>query len=158
MSRIRNVKPEFYSHEELQDMETEHPELHPMLVFSGLWTQCEWSGVFSWSVRKLKISILPFLEFDMGKSLEYLAEHGFIKKFSRNGKDYGYVYNFTRYQAISGHEKTMELKYPVPSEEELNRNNTCIVPDQSHDSHGTKQGQNRDKTGTIPGRPTPTPT
>jgi hypothetical protein len=35
MARIRNIKPEFFSHEELQDMEVEHPELHPMLVFSG---------------------------------------------------------------------------------------------------------------------------
>jgi len=121
MARIRNVKPEFFSHEELQDMEVEHPELHPMLVFSALWTQCEWSGVFHWSIRKLKLSILPFLNFDLEKTLVYLEEHGFIKKFSKENKDYGYVCNFTKYQAISGKEKEQELKYPIP-DEELDRN------------------------------------
>jgi hypothetical protein len=139
MSRIRNIKPEFFSHEELQDMEAECPELHPMLVFSGLWTQCEWSGVFHWSIKKLKLSILPFLDFDLGRSLEYLAGHGFIKKFSRDGKDYGYVYNFTRYQAFSKKEKEQELRYPIPVQEELSRNN-----------HGTIE-QVWDCSGELPG-------
>jgi hypothetical protein len=137
MPRIRNIKPEFFSHEELQDMEVEHPELHPMLVFSALWTQCEWSGVFSWSIRKLKLFILPFLEFDLGISLEYLEKHGFIKKFSRNGKYYGYIKNFTKYQAISGKEKEQELKYPIPTELELNENYTGTIPEQDKNITGS---------------------
>jgi hypothetical protein len=144
MARIRNIKPEFYSHEELQDMEVEHPELHPMLVFSGLWTQCEWSGVFHWSIRKLKLSLLPFLDYDLEKALEYLERHNFIKKFSRDGKDYGFVYNFSKYQAISGHEKSTELKYPVPTHEELQNSDTKNT---NRDYTRTKQGQDRDYTG-----------
>jgi hypothetical protein len=140
MARIRNVKPEFYTHEELQDMEIEHPELHPMLVFSALWTQCERSGVFLWSIRKLKLSILPFLNFDLKKALEYLVDHGFIIKFSRNGGDYGYVYNFTKYQAISKKEKDQELKYPVPTKEELSRNNEGTIPEQCQDGSGEVPG------------------
>jgi hypothetical protein len=132
MSRIRNIKPEFFSHEELQDMEIEHPELHPMLVFPALWTQCEWSGVFHWSIRKLKLAILPFLEFDLEKTLEYLAEHGFIKKFSKEGKDYGFVVNFTKYQAISGKEKEQELKYPV-----LDGNYTGTIQEQERNETGS---------------------
>jgi hypothetical protein len=136
MARIRNIKPEFYSHEELQDMEIEHPELHPMLVFSALWTQCEWSGVFHWSIRKLKLAILPFLEYDLEKTLEYLEAHGFIKKFSKEGKDYGYVYNFTKYQAISGKEKEQELKYPIP-DMELDGNYTETTPEQERNESGS---------------------
>ena len=135
MARIRNIKPEFFSHEELQDMQMEHPKLHPMLVFPALWTQCEWSGVFSWSIRKLKLNILPFLNIDLEKSLNYLAEKGYIKKFSKDGKDYGYVCNFTKYQAISGKEKEQELKYPLP-DEELDENYT-----------GTGREQDRNETG-----------
>ncbi len=111
MSRIRNVKPEFYAHEELQDMEMEHPELHPMLVFSALWTQCEWSGVFHWSIRKLKLAILPFLNYDLEESLGYLERHGFIKKFGRDGKYYGFVYIFSK-----GPPKTINLIKDVPVE------------------------------------------
>jgi len=134
MARIRNIKPEFFSHEELQDMEIEHPELHPMLVFSALWTQCEWSGVFHWSIRKLKLAILPFLDYDLEKSLDLLVKHGFISKFSKDGKDYGFVYNFSKYQAISGKEKEQELKYPEP-DEELNKNYTGTTLE--HDENKT---------------------
>jgi hypothetical protein len=137
MARIRNIKPEFYSHEELQDMEAEHPELHPMLVFSALWTQCEWSGVFHWSIRKLKLAILPFLEYDIEKALEYLEQHGFIKKFVQDDKEYGYVHNFVKYQAISGKEKDQELKYPVPTIEELSGNETGTVPEQDRNKTGS---------------------
>jgi hypothetical protein len=131
MARIRNIKPEFFSHEELQDMEVEHPELHPMLVFSALWTQCEWSGVFHWSIRKLKLAILPFLEYDLENALCYLEQHGFIKRFVRDDKEYGYVYNFVKYQAISGKEKEQGLKYPAPTVEELSWNETGTIPEQN---------------------------
>jgi hypothetical protein len=119
MSRIRNIKPEFYTHEVLNDLQSEHPELNPMLVFSGLWPQCEYSGVFVWSIRKLKISILPFVEYDLEKSLALLEQHGFIKKFIKDGKEYGFVYNFTKYQAISGSERRKDLTLPVPTKEDL---------------------------------------
>jgi hypothetical protein len=147
MARIRNIKPEFYTHEELQDMEVEHPEFHPMLVFSALWTQCERSGVFLWSIRKLQLSILPFLKFDLEKSLEYLSKHGFIKKFSQDGKDYGYVRNFTRYQAISKKEKDQELKYPVPTEKDLSE----TIPEPSRNGSGTVPEQSQDNPGNLPG-------
>jgi hypothetical protein len=140
MARIRNVKPEFYTHEELQDMESEHPELHPMLVFSALWTQCERSGVFQWSIRKLKLSILPFLNYDLEKALCYLEHHGFIKKFSHDGKVFGYVFNFTKYQAVSKKEKEQELKYPLPTDEELYGDGSGIVPEHSHEDSGDLPG------------------
>jgi hypothetical protein len=117
VARIRNIKPEFYSHEELNDLENNFPELKPMLVFSGLWNQCEYSGVFLWSVRKLKLAILPFIDFDMTKSLELLEKQGFIRRYRKDGKEYGHVINFTKYQAISGSEKKSGLKYPLPDDD-----------------------------------------
>jgi hypothetical protein len=147
MARIRNIKPEFYSHEELQDMEVEHPELHPMLVFSALWTQCEWSGVFQWSIRKLKLAILPFLNYDLEKSLAYLEQHGFIKKFMRDDKEYGYVYNFVRYQAISLKESKQELRYPVPTKEEIGE----PIPEPSRNSPGTVPEQDKNNSGNVSG-------
>ena len=124
MARIRNIKPEFFSHEELQDMHIKHPELNLMLVFAGLFTQSERTGVFQWKTRILKLSILPFVDYDLEKSLSCLEEHNFIKKFVRDGKEYGYIWNFTKYQAISKYEKDQELKYPVPTAEELNTNSS----------------------------------
>jgi hypothetical protein len=127
MARIRNIKPDFYSHEELNDLENKFPELRPMLVFSGLWNQCEYSGVFLWSVRKLKLAILPFVNFDLEKSLKLLEEHGFIRRYRNGGKEYGHVISFTKYQAISGSETKAGLKYPLPDK------NTVTEPVESND-------------------------
>jgi hypothetical protein len=136
MARIRNIKPEFFSHEKLQDMQIRRPELHPMLVFAALWTQCEWSGVFHWSIRKLRLSILPFLEIDLEKSLNYLVKNGFIKKYSKDGNNYGYIYNFTKYQAISGKEKEQGLKYPLPGTEQ-NENKTGTILELDENESGS---------------------
>jgi hypothetical protein len=133
MARIRNTKPEFYIHEELNDLESNFPELKPMLVFSGLWNQCEFSGVFLWSARKLKLAILPFVDFDIEKSLTLLEEHGFIRRYQNDGKIYGHVVNFSKYQAISGSEKAAGLKYPLPDDK-----NSQMISRKSDDKTMTK--------------------
>jgi hypothetical protein len=138
MARIRNIKPEFYTHEELNDLQSKYPELNPMLVFSGLWTQCEYTGVFLWSPRKLKLAILPFVNFDLIKSLNILEKHGFIKRFVRDGKEYGFVYSFVKYQAISGKEKVSELKYPIPNDKDLS-------PEPEQDGNRTGTGREQDR-------------
>jgi hypothetical protein len=77
------------------------------------------------------------LEYDIGKALEYLEQHGFIKKFVRDDKEYGYVYNFVKYQAISGKEKDQELKYPVPTIEELSGNESGTISEQEGNKTGS---------------------
>jgi hypothetical protein len=133
MARIRNIKPDFYIHEVLNDLESNFPELKPMLVFSGLWNQCEYSGVFLWSARKLKLAILPFVDFDIEKSLNLLEEHGFIQRYQNNGKIYGHVVNFKKYQAISGSETAAGLKYPLPDDK-----NSQMVSKKSDDKTMTE--------------------
>ncbi|MDR3173380.1 MAG: hypothetical protein LBU19_03940 [Treponema sp.] len=146
MARIRNVKPEFYSHEELNDLESGFPGLRPMLVFSGLWGQCEYSGVFLWSIRKLKLAILPFIDFDIGESLELLEKHGFIRHYRNGGREYGHVVNFTKYQAVSGSEKSGGLKYPLPGDK-----NSAAIPARPGGGTMTEPGTDGDGTVTEPG-------
>ena len=76
MARIRSVKPEFFRHEGLQDLEVAHPGKYPMLVFEGLWCHCDSKGRFEWRPRQLKLDILPFLPFDMTATLAILEESG----------------------------------------------------------------------------------
>jgi hypothetical protein len=38
VARIRTVKPGFFRHEGLQELESLHPGAHTMLVFAGLFT------------------------------------------------------------------------------------------------------------------------
>jgi hypothetical protein len=54
MARIRSVKPEFFRHEQLQDLEFNHPGMYPMFVFEGLWNICDRQGVFLYKPRQIK--------------------------------------------------------------------------------------------------------
>lgn len=116
MARIRTVKPELFRHEELNDIENEHPELRPILVFIGLFTQCDKNGVFPWKPRHIKLDILPFVNFDIGASLLLLRENGFIYQREHEGKEYGVIPTFGDHQRISGKEATEKAKYPEPCE------------------------------------------
>jgi hypothetical protein len=117
MARIRTVKPEFFRHEALQDIETANPCAYAMLVFAGLWGHCDKQGVFEWRPRILKLDILPFLEFDMEKTLELLCSNGFVVKFKIDGKDYGHIPKFEDHQRITGKEAEQPKKYPTPPRE-----------------------------------------
>ena len=81
MARIRTIKPDLYRHELLQELEEKHPELRPMLVFTGLMTQADREGRFRWNPRILELDILPFVTFDLSCSMSLLAEHGFLLRY-----------------------------------------------------------------------------
>ena len=114
MSRIRTVKPDFFRHEALQDLEVANPGLYPMLVYEGLWTQADRQGVFPWNPRQLHLDILPFIPFDFQKTLEILQGAGEIELFENAGKKYGFIPTFAEHQRFSGDEASGKPKYPAP--------------------------------------------
>jgi len=117
MARIRTIKPEFFRHEGLQDLEAENLGACVMLVFAGLWGHCDKAGRFEWKPRTLKLDILPFIEFDMGKTLSLLCVGGFIRKYEIDGKQYGEIRSFEKHQRINGKESQEPEKHPAPREE-----------------------------------------
>jgi hypothetical protein len=117
MARIRTIKPEFFRHELLQDLEAQNPKSYPMLVFAGLITQADKNGAFLWRPRYLKLDILPFLAFDIDQSLRVLADAGLIGRYSVDGQEYGIVLNFRKHQRISGTELKDPPKHPEPTDE-----------------------------------------
>lgn len=120
MGRIRTVKPEFFRHELLQDLEEQHPEDRIMLVYAGLWTVSDSKGKFRDRPRTLKLDILPFLSFDMDKTLTLLEQHGFIRRYEVEGERYGCVLQFEEHQRITGKEAQEGEKYPDPPENDQN--------------------------------------
>lgn len=119
MARIRTIKPEFFRHEGLQDLEAANPGKHVMLTFAALWGHCDKAGRFEWRPRTLKLDILPFLDFDMRETLETLRRAGFILKYVIDGKEYGEINSFEKHQRISGKEAQEPEKYPEPVEYEV---------------------------------------
>lgn len=116
MARIRTVKPEFFRHEGLQDLERANPGKNVMLVFIGLWGHCDKGGKFEWRPRQLKLDILPFLDFDMESTLELLHSAGFLDRYDVDGKAYGRIPSFKDHQRIGGKEAQEPDRFPDSSQ------------------------------------------
>lgn len=116
MARIRTVKPEFFRHEQLQDLEIEYPGQYCMLVFVGLWTQADNNGIFQDRPRQLKLDILPFIEFDFEKTLSILENRGFLYRYESDGSRLAIIPTLPRHQRFSGKEAgEAGSRYPLPS-------------------------------------------
>ena len=142
MARIRTIKPEFFRHEGLQDLEAANPGSFVMLVFAGLWGHCDKLGRFEWKPRTLKLDILPFLDFDMPRTLALLSRAGFVRQYQAEGKEYGEIPGFEVHQRISGKESQEPEKHPEPEE---------YITETTGEEQGKQQGSNREATG-IAGR------
>jgi hypothetical protein len=118
MARIRTIKPDFFRHELLQQLESSHPGKHPMLVFCALWGHCDKNGVFQLRPRHLQLDILPFLKFDIAETLQILEKHKLMARFkAKDSEWYGWIPKFTDHQAIGGKEAQAPAKYPEPPRE-----------------------------------------
>ena len=121
MARIRTIKPDFFRHELLQELESQYGKLKPMLVFVGLWTLCDKNGVFEWRPRQLKLDILPFVDFSMQDTLQLLEKYAFVVGYEVDGKQYGIIPSFNNHQRITGTEAKAEGKRPLPDTETLKK-------------------------------------
>jgi hypothetical protein len=117
MARIRTIKPEFFRHELLQDLEIANPGKYPMMVFAGLWGHCDSEGRFEWRPRQLKLDILPFIQFDMAEVLAILEGSNLIDSYEVDGKKYGVIGSFREHQRLSGKEAQDGAKHPKPTGE-----------------------------------------
>lgn len=147
MARIRTVKPEFFRHEALQDLERDHGDLKPMLVFEGLWTTCDKNGIFEWKPRQLKLDILPFLDFSMADTLALLLQKGFLISYSSDGKLYGQIPTFRDHQRITGKEATSPGRYPEPTKEttEKHQGNIREATEQQQGAQEREKEREREK-------------
>jgi len=131
MARIRTVKPEFFTHWELYDLEIETG--YPIRVaFSGLWTQADREGRFQWIPQQLKLGCLPYDEIDFSRVLHALATRDFIRKYVVDGREYGYIPGFSSHQVINNRES--ESKLPEPNE-----NNTLTREARVNDAWSTRE-------------------
>jgi hypothetical protein len=112
MGRIRTVKPELFSHEELFDAEVE-TGLPLRLSFIGLFTVADREGRFKWRPRTLKLDVLPHDQVDFSKVLDALSVSGFVTSYEVDGERYGYIPSFLDHQVINQREAKSTI--PAPS-------------------------------------------
>lgn len=110
--RQRVVKPEFFRHRGLYDLERK-TGLPIRVAFEGLWCAADREGRFRWRPDSLKLDILPWDDLDFAAVLDALLQAGFISKFKdMKGRECGLVPTFLDHQNPHKNEAKSEL---IPS-------------------------------------------
>ncbi len=107
MARIRSIKPEFFTNDEIA-------LLDPLtrLLFIGLWTQADRDGRMVDRPRRLKAVLMPYDECDIDAMLDALCASGHIMRYELAGQRYIQVLNFRKHQ--SPHLKENPSTIPAP--------------------------------------------
>lgn len=105
MSRIRSVHPSLFTDEEFMCLSP-----HAQVLLIGIWTECDDQGVFAWKPMTLKARLLPAASVDIPGILEEIAQARFIRQYTVDGKAYGAVRNFRKFQRP----KAPSAVHPLP--------------------------------------------
>ncbi len=134
MARSRNIKPGFFTNDELA-------EVQPLgrLLFAGLWCHADREGRLLDRPKKLKAEILPYDNCDVDSLLDELAGRKFIERYEVENVKYIQIVNFVLHQ--NPHVKEAESIYP-----ENNKKNTSTVQAPYKHSASTVQEQEKHNT------------
>lgn len=108
MARIRTIKPEFWTSEQVTEC-----SLPARLLFIGLWNFCDDYGVHPASPRRLKMQIFPgddITTADVERMMNELIAAELVSRFESGGAEYLWVTGWDKHQKIEKPNK----KYPSP--------------------------------------------
>ena len=111
MARSRNIKPGFFTNDELA-------ECHPLgrLLFAGLCTIADKEGRLDDRPKKIKAMLLPFDEADCDALLQQLNDHKFIIRYRVNGECYIQISNWKKHQNPHCKEAASEIPAPIEND------------------------------------------
>lgn len=104
MARARNIKPGFFTNEDLVEL-----DFAARLLFIGLWTEADREGRLEDRPKRLKMSIFPGDNVDVDQMLAALAKRGFIRRYSVGEQCLIQVVNWSRHQNPHHTEKASVL-------------------------------------------------
>jgi len=143
MSRIRTIKPEFWTSEQVM-------ECSPMarLAFIGMWNFCDDQGVHPGSAKTLKAEVFPgddIASACVSLMVNELVENGLICEFSAKGKQWWFVKGWhhqliknpstPKYPAPPGESNTEDCPSPTPVLPQSYPSPTPVLP-QSYPQEG----------------------
>lgn len=104
MARARNIKPSFFTNEDLVELPFED-----RLLFIGLWTLADREGRLEDRPKRIKMAVFPADNVDVDASLARLAKSGFIARYEARGIACIQVLNFAKHQNPHVREAASEL-------------------------------------------------
>lgn len=108
MSRIRTIKPEFFTSEDIVS-------LTPLarLFYVSLWCEADREGRFEWKPRTLKMRYLPADDCSVEELGRELIDAGLIVLYQvGDGRVYAHIPGFVRHQVINNREAESTLPAP----------------------------------------------
>lgn len=112
MARSRNIKPGFFTNDELAECSP-----YARLLFAGLWTIADKEGRLDDRHKKIKALVLPFDEVDCDELLQQLHSRKFINRYQVNGDGYIQITNWKKHQNPHCKEAASEIPEPVENNE-----------------------------------------
>ena len=109
MARSRNIKPGFFTNDDLAECPVE-----ARLLFAGLWTVADREGRGEDRPKKIKVLVLPFDDVNVDSLMQALHDKGFIRRYEVDGDRYFQVMNWAKHQ--NPHHKEIASVIPAPSE------------------------------------------
>ena len=121
MARARNIKPSFFTNDDLGD-------LAPLarLLFIGMWTIADFKGCFEYKPKRLKVQLLPYDECDIEQIVTTLEQSRFITIYTVQGQRYIKVLNFNKHQNPHKNEKEGGSEIPDFVEEAASFNENTL--------------------------------
>lgn len=108
MARIRSLKPEFWTSEQIAECST-----NARLLFIGMWTFSDDAGIHKASLKRLKMEVFPSDAFDtdtISQLVSELIEAGLVEGYEVNGSAYWRVTGWTKHQRID----QPTYRHPLP--------------------------------------------
>ena len=115
MARARNIKPGFYTNEDLVEC-----SFAARLLFPGLWMLADREGRLEDRPKKIKMAIFPADSIDVDSLLIELESRGFVKRYTADNKKVISIPQFLEHQNPHGREQDSVL----PDENGLYKVNT----------------------------------
>lgn len=111
MSRIRTIKPEFWTSEQIVSCSP-----NARLLFIGLWNFCDDHGVHPASYVRLKAEVFPVDNFSIEETKRWIGEltnNDLVREYAANDKSYWIVTGWERHQRID----RPTYRHPTPLSE-----------------------------------------
>jgi hypothetical protein len=107
MARARNIKPGFFTNDELVEL-----PMATRLLFIGLWTLADREGRLEDRPRKIKMEIFPADEIDVDEALSTLVSSGFIHRYPMGEGRFIQVIHFAKHQRPHSNEAKSTIPPP----------------------------------------------
>ncbi len=129
MARIRTIKPEFWTDEDIVEL-----SIIARLFFIGMWNFADDHGNLPAAPKSLKMKILPADDADVPAIMIEILSGGFISEYTIDNKKYYHINGFTKHQKIN---KSVKHKYPPP-EHAKNNSQEDLIPEEKEKEKESK--------------------